>query len=132
MRRFFIAELRDAQVVKRNIKRNVGAEFNQFFRKQCAFFSAAYFISDRTGQLFGVCKNPVEAAVFTEQLLRRFRPDARNAGNIVGRIAGQRKHVEHEVRHYAPFFLNAFGIDRFPAARLVAFHHKRAVPDKLH
>ena len=63
--------------------------------------------------LAGPLEQRIEIAEFVEQLRRRLGSDAGNAGNIVGRIAGQRLQFDHLFRRHAPFldhFVDADGL----------------------
>ena len=118
------------QRIERQIQRRVGAQRHQRARQarqlgigDDAF--AALLLLD----FGGAGQQRVEIAVFGQQLRRRLRADAGNAGNIVGGIAGQRLQVDHLLRRHAPF------LDDVGNADLLVLHaviHVDIVGDELH
>ena len=79
--------------------------------------------------LAGARQERVEVAVLVDQLGRRLDADARHAGDVVGRIAGQRLHVDDLVGRYAEL------LQHLVAAELLRLHgveHDDAGPHELH
>ena len=70
-----------------------------------------------------------QIAVFVDQLRRRLDADAGNPGHVVGRIAGQRLHLDHLVGPDAEFFHHLAGADDLVLHRV---HHDHAGADQLH
>ena len=79
--------------------------------------------------LGGARQQRVEVAVLVDQLGRRLDADARHARHVVGRIAGQRLHVDDLVGRHAEL------LDHLVAADLLGLHgveHDDAGPHQLH
>ena len=79
--------------------------------------------------LAGAGQQRIEIAVLLDQLRRRLDADARHAGDVVGRIAGQRLHVDDLFGRHAEL------LDHLVAADLLALHgveHDDAGPHELH
>lgn len=71
----------------------------------------------------------IEIAVFLQQLRRRLRANAGNAGDIIGGVAGHRLKVDHLFGTYAPFFDDIGNADLLVLHGVVHVHIGR---DELH
>ena len=77
----------------------------------------------------GPFEERLQIAVFVDQLRRRLDADAGNAGNVVGRIAGQGLHLDHLFGPDAEFFHHLVGADDLV---LHGVHHDHPGADQLH
>ena len=93
-----------AEIVERRLDRHVATSVTSFFDRRDEFDAL------RVGQrlaalglldLAGACEQRVEIAIFIDELRGGLDADAARARHIVGRIAGERLHVDDLVRRHA-------------------------------
>ena len=98
---FTAVERRSGEVVERRLERHVAHQRDQLLRDQDAvdvLGQRQRFAAFRLLDLAGAREQRLEVAIFADELRRRLDADAGRAGNVVGRIAGERLDVDHLVR----------------------------------
>ncbi len=119
-----------AQRIGRNHVRHVVLETHQLARHTRLIGELDQFLAPlRLLDLAGPSQQRIEIAVFLDQLRRRLDADARHPGDVIGRIAGQRLHVDDLFGRHAEL------LDHLVAADLLALHgveHDDARPHELH
>ena len=114
--------------VIRETKIEVDADGCEIPRQRQLIECGAQILPDLATDLVGLRHDRVEIAVLVEPFCGRLRPTLLDAGNVVDRIADQRKVVDDPFRRHAELFHHPRGIHRCLAHGI---HQRDSIGDEL-